>query len=148
MVPTTLAPFLSVRNAARAVDFYRSAFGAEEFFRHEDPTGAVVSNLAISGHGFWVADEAPEYENFSPETINGSTVRMVHHHRRPRRRLRPRRGRRSHHRLPHPHRARLAHRSRPRPFRPPLGDRQAAPKSLLRARVWISLGLCRKFEEK
>jgi PhnB protein len=77
MVPTTLAPFLSVRNAAGAVDFYRSAFGAEELFRHEDPTGAVVSNLAISGHGFWVADEAPEYKNFSPETLNGGTVRMI-----------------------------------------------------------------------
>jgi PhnB protein len=74
---TTLAPFLSVRNGAKAVDFYKSAFGAEELFRHEDPTGAVVCNLAINGHGFWVADEAPEYKNFSPETLNGGTVRMI-----------------------------------------------------------------------
>jgi PhnB protein len=42
MVPTTLAPFLSVRNGARAVDFYKSAFGAEEIFRHEDPSGATI----------------------------------------------------------------------------------------------------------
>ena len=34
-IPTTLAPFLSVRNGAKAVDFYKSAFGAEELFRHE-----------------------------------------------------------------------------------------------------------------
>ena len=74
---TTLAPFLSVRNGAKAVDFYKSAFGAEELFRHEDPTGAVVCNLAINGYGFWVADEAPEYKNFSPETLNGGTVRMI-----------------------------------------------------------------------
>ena len=33
MIPTTLAPFLSVRNGAKAVDFYKSAFGAEEIFR-------------------------------------------------------------------------------------------------------------------
>ena len=32
-IPTTLAPFLSVRNGAKAVDFYKSAFGAEEIFR-------------------------------------------------------------------------------------------------------------------
>jgi PhnB protein len=76
-IPTTLAPFLSVRNGAKAVDFYKSAFGAEELFRHEDPSGAVVSNLAINGCDFWVSDEAPEYQNFSPETLNGGTVRMI-----------------------------------------------------------------------
>jgi PhnB protein len=67
MIPTTLDPFLSVRNGAKAVYFYKSAFRAEKIFRHEDPTGAVVSNLAINGYGFWVADESPEYKNFSPE---------------------------------------------------------------------------------
>ena len=36
-IPTTLAPFLSVRNGAKAVDFYKLAFGAEELFRHETP---------------------------------------------------------------------------------------------------------------
>ena len=76
-IPTTLAPFLSVRNGAKAVDFYKSAFEAEELFRLEDPTGAVVSNLAINGYSFWVADESPEHQNFSPETLNGGTVRMI-----------------------------------------------------------------------
>ena len=76
-IPATLAPFLSVRNGAKAVEFYKSAFAAEEIFRLEDPTGAVVSNLTINGYGFWVADEAPEYQNFSPETLNGGTVRMI-----------------------------------------------------------------------
>jgi PhnB protein len=74
---TTLAPFLSVRNAAKAVDFYKSAFGAEEIFHLEDPTGAVVSNLTIDSYGFWVSDESPENKNFSPETLNGGTVRMI-----------------------------------------------------------------------
>src|SRR5258707_4921181 len=76
-IPTTLAPFLSVRNGAKAVDFYKSAFGAEELFRHEDPTGGVVSNLSINGYGLWVADEAPQYQNFSPETLNGCTGRII-----------------------------------------------------------------------
>lgn len=74
---TTIAPFLSVRNAAKAVNFYKAAFGAEELFHLEDPGGAVVSNLIVDGAGFWVSDESPEHQNFSPETLNGGTVRMV-----------------------------------------------------------------------
>jgi PhnB protein len=76
-IPTTLAAFLSVRNGAKAVAFYKLAFGAEEVFRHEDPTAGIVSNLIINGYGFWVADESPEHQNFSPETLNGGTVRMI-----------------------------------------------------------------------
>jgi hypothetical protein len=126
-IPTTLAPFLSVRNGAKAVDFYKSAFGADEIFRHEDPTGAVVSNLAINGYGFWVADESPENKNFSPETLNGGTVRMILTIEDPDAAFDPRHSRRRHRRLPHKDRARLAHRPRPRSLRPPLGDRQATP---------------------
>jgi PhnB protein len=77
LIPTTIAPFLSVRNGAKAVAFYQLAFGAEELFRLEDPSGAVVCNLTINGNGFWVADESPENQNFSPETLNGGTVRMI-----------------------------------------------------------------------
>ena len=73
----SIAPMLSVRNGARAVEFYRAAFGAVEVFRVEDPSGAVVSRLSVLGAEFWVADESPEHQNFSPETINGSTVRMI-----------------------------------------------------------------------
>jgi PhnB protein len=124
MIPTTLAPFLSVRNGAKAVDFYKSAFGANEIFRHEDPTGAVVSNLAINGYGFWVADEAPEHKNFSPETLNGGSVRMILTIEDPDAAFDRAVAAGAHHRLPHKNRARLAHRPRPRPLRPPLGDRQ------------------------
>jgi PhnB protein len=76
-IVTSIAPMLSVRNGARAVEFYRAAFGAVEVFRVEDPSGAVVSRLSVLGAEFWVADESPEHQNFSPETINGSTVRMI-----------------------------------------------------------------------
>ena len=77
MTPTTIAPFLSVRNGAKAVDFYKKAFGAEEIFRHDDQNGSVVCNLSIDGAAFWVSDEAPDFHNFSPETLKGGTVRMV-----------------------------------------------------------------------
>lgn len=76
-VATSLAPMLSVRQGARAVMFYQSAFGATEVFRVESPDGAVVSRLAIDAAEFWVADESPEHENFSPASLNGSTARMI-----------------------------------------------------------------------
>ncbi len=68
---------LSVRNGAKAVDFYKTAFGAIELFRIDDEGGAVVAQLAVSGAEFWVADESPQNVNFSPESLGGGTVRMV-----------------------------------------------------------------------
>src|SRR5262249_3389048 len=73
----SVAPMLSVRNGASAVEFYKAAFGAAEVFRVEAPDGAVVSRLAVGGAEFWVAGESPEHQNFSPETLGGGTVRMV-----------------------------------------------------------------------
>jgi PhnB protein len=67
---------LSVRNGAKAIDFYKSAFGASELFRVENG-GAVVARLAVNGAEFWLADESPEHANFSPETLGGGSVRMV-----------------------------------------------------------------------
>jgi PhnB protein len=74
---TSIAPFLSVRRGAEAVAFYAAAFGATELFKIESPTGDVVAQLAVEGAAFWVSDESPEHGNFSPETLNGGTVRMV-----------------------------------------------------------------------
>ena len=76
-IACTIAPMLSVRRGAQAVEFYKAAFGAREVFRVESPDGAVVSRLAIDGAEFWVADESPEHQNFSPESLNGGSVRMI-----------------------------------------------------------------------
>ncbi len=76
-VACSIAPLLSVRNGARAVEFYKSAFGAVEVYRVEDAGGGVVSRLSVDGAEFWVADESPENNNFSPETLGGGTVRMI-----------------------------------------------------------------------
>ncbi len=75
---SSLAPMLSVRNGMRAIDFYKAAFGAEELFRVDDGNGSVVARLSLGVSEFWVADESPEHQNFSPETLGGSTVRLVH----------------------------------------------------------------------
>jgi PhnB protein len=68
---------LSVRGGARAVEFYKAAFGALEVYRMEDPSGSVVSRLSVEGAEFWLADESPEHSNFSPETLGGGTARMI-----------------------------------------------------------------------
>jgi PhnB protein len=76
-VAYSVAPMLSVRNGARAVEFYKAAFGAAEVFRIESPDGAVVCRLSVEGAEFWVSDESPENANFSPESLGGGTVRMI-----------------------------------------------------------------------
>src|SRR6266699_831217 len=73
----SIAPMLSVRNGARAVEFYKSAFGAIEVYRVEDPGGSVVSRLSVDGAEFWLADESPEHGNSSPESLGGGSVRMI-----------------------------------------------------------------------
>jgi PhnB protein len=68
---------LSVRKGAKAVEFYKTAFGADVLYRIDASDGAVVARLSTEGAEFWVADESPEHKNFSPETLGGGTVRMV-----------------------------------------------------------------------
>jgi PhnB protein len=73
----SISPWLSVRNGAKAVDFYKAAFGATEVFRLDGPDGGVVARLSVEGAEFWLGDESPEHRNFSPESLGGGTVRMV-----------------------------------------------------------------------
>jgi len=73
----SLAPMLSVRRGAQAVAFYKAAFGARELFKIEGDGGSVVAELAVQGAKFWVADESPAHLNFSPESLGGSTTRLV-----------------------------------------------------------------------
>ena len=74
---TSIAPMLSVRKGAQAIEFYKAAFGARELFRIDSETGHVVARLSVEDAEFWVADESPEHFNFSPESLGGGTVRMV-----------------------------------------------------------------------
>ena len=73
---TTIAPWLCVRGGARAVEFYKSAFGAKELFRMGD-ADSVVARLSIEGAEFWLSDESPEHHNYSPESLGGITVRII-----------------------------------------------------------------------
>ena len=73
---STITPVLTVRDAAQAIAFYGRAFGAEEIYRNTYPDGRIVAEMAVEGARFRVADEAPEASNLSPETLNGTTVRI------------------------------------------------------------------------
>ena len=76
-IVTTFAPWLSVKNSAAALAFYKAAFGATESFLLEDPGGAIVARLSVDGAEFWLSDESPEHGNFSPATVGGGTVRRI-----------------------------------------------------------------------
>jgi PhnB protein len=67
---------LTVRDAARAIDFYRAAFGAVELSRQKTPTGQIVAELSIDGRSFFVVDENPGAFNMSPHALHGTTVRL------------------------------------------------------------------------
>lgn len=75
----SVSPELSVRRGRAAVEFYKAAFGAVELHRvggtdeHED----VVAQLSVGNGTFWVSDESPPHKNFSPESLGGSTVRLL-----------------------------------------------------------------------
>ena len=73
----SIAPMLSVRRGALAIEFYKAAFGAGELFRLDGENGEVVARLAVGEAEFWLADESPENFNFSPESLGGGSVRMV-----------------------------------------------------------------------
>lgn len=75
-VATSIVPLLSVRRGVEAVAFYQGAFDAQEHSRFTDDQGHIVAQLSISGAAFIVADEAPDYDQFSPETLHGTTVRI------------------------------------------------------------------------
>jgi PhnB protein len=75
-VRSTIVPWLSVREGARAVEFYKAAFGAAEVYRLEGQDG-VVARLSVDGAEFWVSEESPENGNVRPPRGCGAPVRMI-----------------------------------------------------------------------
>ena len=77
-IPTSIAPWLSVRDSTRAVSFYKSAFGAIEVYKLEDPDGVLqVAKLSIDGAEFWLSEASPEQGSIHSETPDGGSVRMI-----------------------------------------------------------------------
>jgi PhnB protein len=76
--PITVTPYLCVKGAASALDFYTRAFGAVETLRLPAPEGRIGhAEIRIGGPGgapIFLADEFPEIGVLSPETLGGSPV--------------------------------------------------------------------------
>lgn len=69
---TTIAPWLAVSDAEKAVDFYEAALGAVEVYRLEGDDGKVaVAQLAVDGAAFWVQEDE------SGSGRGSTSVRMI-----------------------------------------------------------------------
>jgi len=70
-------PYIIVRDAASALDFYGRAFGAEEKFRLTDPAGSIGhAEIAIGDSIVMLADEHPEWGAVSPVSLGGTPVSL------------------------------------------------------------------------
>jgi uncharacterized glyoxalase superfamily protein PhnB len=68
----TITPFLTVRDAARAIDFYKQAFGAVEKGVTKGPDGKVMhAELRFGDSIIMLSDEFPEYGALSPQSTGG-----------------------------------------------------------------------------
>ena len=71
----TATPYLVVRGADRAIDFYKRAFGAIERFRMPGPGGKIMhAEIQIGDSVLMLCDEFPEMGGNSPQALNGTPV--------------------------------------------------------------------------
>ena len=72
-----LSPAFAVNDAAKAIEFYKAAFGAEERYRLIDPENGKVGHAELTIHGalIMLSDEYPAF-NKAPTTLGGTTVRL------------------------------------------------------------------------
>jgi len=74
----TATPYLVVNGGARAIDFYKQAFGATEVMRMPGPGGKVMhAEVQIGDSRIMLADEAPEMDARSPQSIGGTPVGLM-----------------------------------------------------------------------
>ena len=73
----TLTPHLIVADAAKAIEFYKTAFGAEEQFRMPGPDGSVThAELRIGNSILMMCQANPGMGALSPEALKGSPVTL------------------------------------------------------------------------
>jgi PhnB protein len=74
----TVMPHLVVRGAAKAIDFYKKAFGAKELRRHPGPDGQSImhAELQIGDSRVFLNDEFPTMGAISPQALNGTPVTL------------------------------------------------------------------------
>lgn len=71
-------PYLTIKGAAAAIDFYKKAFGAKEVTRMEMPPGMVMhAELKVGAARFMLAEEMEQMGGKSPRALGGSPVTMM-----------------------------------------------------------------------
>src|SRR5271155_5785081 len=74
----TATPYLIVNDPPKAIEFYKTAFGAKEIVRLTDPAGKVMhAELRIGNSPIMLADEFPDMGYRSPQSLGGSPVSML-----------------------------------------------------------------------
>lgn len=74
----SVTPYLMVRDAARALTFYREAFGASEVMRLEGPPGRIAhAEVQIGDSHVMLADEQPDQGFVGPQTLGGASVSLM-----------------------------------------------------------------------
>jgi uncharacterized glyoxalase superfamily protein PhnB len=73
-----VTPALVIRDCARAIEFYKQAFGAKELNRMPGPDGKLMhAELKFGDRVVMMGDESPEMGALSPQTVGGSSTRLM-----------------------------------------------------------------------
>ena len=74
----SVTPYLVMRNAAAAIEFYKKAFGAVELFRMPAPDGKIGhAEIKIGDSPVMLSDEYPEMGFQGPESLGGTPVSLM-----------------------------------------------------------------------
>ena len=71
------SPRMTFKDVAKAIEFYKNAFGAKETFRFEVGSGIAHAEILIGDSVVMLAEEWPEGGRYSPETTGNSPVAMT-----------------------------------------------------------------------
>jgi PhnB protein len=75
---SAVTPYITIKNAAAAIEFYKKAFGAEEALRLNAPDGTVAhAEIRIGGAVIMLSEESPQWDALSPDTIGGTASSIM-----------------------------------------------------------------------
>jgi PhnB protein len=70
----SIVPYITVRGAVEALEFYKQAFGATEIMRFTAPDGSIAhAEIEIGGSRVMLGDEMPAFGNRGPESLGGAS---------------------------------------------------------------------------
>ncbi|MEJ0101325.1 MAG: hypothetical protein WDO19_01685 [Bacteroidota bacterium] len=77
-IEVSIAPWISVSSCSKAVNFYKSAFGADDVYRLETPDGElIVARLSVKGAEFWLSEESTDNDNLNHGPSIKTSIRMI-----------------------------------------------------------------------